>query len=870
MVTMQPLLTDSFLQLDVSHYPFTPLPTEDPIIWWLENTTTRTMASLADDSSVDDNVSSIGDSTWDMIDEGSARSEDEDQPLQPRTSLAEVIGNELPMMSSASTAKRANTSLHGDIRLGYDEVPTDTSSDSEEIGSTTSPKYAAPKSNQTESRVPVKLQDLQELNLKTPHLCEDTLPPHKLKFEVPNNSASDHTTVQVSKVMPLPRRLQSSVFHVDEVNTEPLMWKIKQQMSTSNLNLDKPYRVMYLGPPEVKQRIMHKIGSALFESVPQTTGTSDMESSRVTVVPLSAFGPDREVALLASVGLDISIEEWTSDSPMRDRLGKGPLKVLVNNRQSVRSNWNPRNSRFELSDGYNLPDLAIIFIPTKSATKESESRFVIHSFLRRHAVPTLNIISSMDWQTSMSRDSIDVRMPHFLVETTESHKIVTHMPIDLDTFLDIDALQMNRNLASLKPVTSAATMSSSASISLVFRGEVEKAYQFVKRHPWSVPPIKILAMALLLLVAAKYLIASNGAQLFSLDGLGTPFGAPVNRHPEVASMARKNAPTAATAPEIIPPPSIAKMDLASTKSKHSDLAALFPDSMLLPNKSEKFMVHVIGEGHVIMRSPRWFSASKKMPSLNFQLKRQHKSLDYEFSAPFDGVYVLKVPREDAHGLVAISVWTVKKPKVNETFQVDFGTPWLKSAGWQAAAQVVSEQVQEEFHSAHASLSRVFDHTREEVRTFIQDTAKAAESVIKEVEAVGSASLDQTFRTTDLMLARSKELSNRLTDAIHRHRLTSDPLARLKHAQIREDISTYTRHISKVLSEQAEALTQAATGLNVRALANEVQLYRERNLKETQVKALHMWWKVRGGPPPSRSLKREERRATRSRGKWSRK
>ena len=209
----------------------------------------------------------------------------------------------------------------------------------------------------------------------------------------------------------------------------------------------------------------------------------------------------------------------------------------------------------------------------------------------------------------------------------------------------------------------------------------------------------------------------------------------------------------------------------------------------------------------------------------------------------------------AHGIVTISVWTTKHPRVNESFEVDFGMAWLKVAGWRAAAQSVSEQVKEELQTAQDGLSKAYTHTSAGVQNLMKDAARTASSVLKEVERVGLASLEHTSKTTDLMVAQSKHLSSQVSEAIQRHgHAASEHLTQLDHVQIREDIASYTRQISRALTEHAHVLTQAATGMDVRALAHEVQAYREKHLRDTQVKALHMWWKVRGGPPDRKNLK----------------
>ena len=103
-----------------------------------------------------------------------------------------------------------------------------------------------------------------------------------------------------------------------------------------------------------------------------------METSRVTVVPLSAFGPDREVALLSSVGLDMNIEECTSATMDTDDL-QCPLEIVLNERKVVHSWWNVNTQRYETDGGYTPHDLAVVYLagsdsPRKKTSNESSPK----------------------------------------------------------------------------------------------------------------------------------------------------------------------------------------------------------------------------------------------------------------------------------------------------------------------------------------------------------------------------------------------------------------------------------------------------------------------------------------------------------------
>ena len=305
---------------------------------------------------------------------------------------------------------------------------------------------------------------------------------------------------------------------------------------------------------------------------------------------------------------------------------------------------------------------------------------------------------------------------------------------------------------------------------------------------------------------------------------------------------------------------------------NTDLAAFLLDSSSTPNTSDRFQLHVVGDCHVVLRPPRWFIMLRRAPALSFTVRRHQTIIKHEFSTLFDNVYALKLPREDAYGSLNVSVSTIKKPKLNETFQVDFGTPWLKVASWKNAAQAVTEQVRDELQTAQSGLSSAYEHTSTGIQSFMRDAVKKADGVLKEVEKIGMSSLNQTARTTEVMVAQSMELSRTLSR--HLNRSGSQATSRLgaRKRALHRDIQQYTQRMSAVFTQQANALTDAATGLNVAILAQEVQEYRETHLVEAQKKVLRMWWKLRGLPRRKAHVleRRKERRSKlKARGRASR-
>ena len=219
----------------------------------------------------------------------------------------------------------------------------------------------------------------------------------------------------------------------------------------------------------------------------------------------------------------------------------------------------------------------------------------------------------------------------------------SRVPIDLDTFLAIDSAQMNQNLACLTPTPE---IQNSFGLQEFVR-KMKKGLRSLLNQAWNLPPVKMLGAALLLVVAVEFLLASTGEHDSWHNVLLSPMGEPVyDSHTLAKSVTGSRSDIAVTPTGSLRPEGQAISDASSNVDQSTSLNAVLPESMLLPNKSDKFTIQVLGDCHVIMRPPRWFHVMKKAPTLFFKVKRQEKTVQYTFLTLFDNVYALQIPQDD--------------------------------------------------------------------------------------------------------------------------------------------------------------------------------------------------------------------------------
>lgn len=173
---------------------------------------------------------------------------------------------------------------------------------------------------------------------------------------------------------------------------------------------------------------------------------------------------------------------------------------------------------------------------------------------------------------------------------------------------------------------------------------------------------------------------------------------------------------------------------------------------------DKFQIQVVGDCHVIIKPPNSFTSARKQPKFNVSVTRGDKPLSYELSKLFDGVYTLKLDREDAYGLLNVSVATTSKPFLQQVTEVDFGTPWMKIANWKKAAQVVSSRLMKDLSTAQTGLSEVYDRLSMDLQVWMGDAVKRSHFLRREAETLRRDSMQLTLETRDAVLSKSKQLS----------------------------------------------------------------------------------------------------------------
>lgn len=826
---------------------------------WLSQSQLVTMASNPDDSSCDDTSSSLGDSTYDFIDDKSTVvSDDEDQANSNQSVSSHDGGREVELPSSHGQ-RRDSTNESGrqpscsrSNLLSFDPEDSLTTECQSTYGEANRNGDGPTAGGDMELFAGQKEDRQRTIEFEESRINS---------IRATRNLEGTHT-LRVFKGEEI-----CQILHHTHLLSSPtqVTATVKQTMISQGLVLDEPYKVLYVGDPSAKDPIIQKVGSALAA----TLRSEKTHPSRFNVVPISSFGDSLspEVVLIDSTGLELSVEECNSASFAKRDGGNDTISMILSNRVLAESYWS--GSKFAITEQWKLPDIAIFYLSENDTISAKQTRRFARSFMSRHTVPCIFISQRALWNKPAEIIALDHRTPHLCLEAhgvdIAKYEVVKRLPIDIQTFLSLDARQMNRNLACLATTHSSSKLliprrSVSSDVGEDFEVKTKSRTYFgrllgideprmLKKYPFIE---KIFSSGLLLLLGIflyhQFAISSffSASQVSVLQK--TPGDATGARHPVLAKpTSTVSVSIRAEPPKILTSPSSSEIQYSASKSKstlqsNTEIASfLLGGHALVPNNSDEFKISVVGDSHIVLRPPHWFIRSRKSSKLSFSVSRGTSTLGHQVSTLFDGVFAIKIPRDDAYGVLNVSVWTTSKPKINESFEVDFGTSWFRFAGWKISGYAMIGYLREDVNLMNKGFATLCNYTSMELQSLVHGAQKHADRLWSEAGKIGT----QTAKTTDIVLAQTLGLSRSLSKGLNLGSLAISKRTLLYAEYLCKDFILYTSDKSLTVSRQVQQVSRAAI-LNVKSVALGVVDHRNR-VRATQKRVLKLWWKVRGVP-----------------------
>ena len=791
---------------------------------WLSNSLLVHMASNQEEGSVrsnDDTMSSLGDSSYDFVDDNSfATTDDEDSSrMADSVSVTGKSGSEgLGIHDLERTLSVENVPILSSNSSKRDSVDDFASSlvSREGEGAAT---YSSRSSQQEDA-------DKQSSNKR-----------ENIKLEEIRNREGTYF-------------LKSSPISKHRAVT------IKLHLLEKELSIERPYRLFYAGDLAARERIVTKVGAALASTVKlEVSGPS-----RYNVIPMpSADDPTcwGEPVLLDSSGYEVVVYHCSDASIVSTNNGHDSIDLTMDDNTHIRSSRD--STGFLVTGKWELPDIAIFYLSDRDNISAKQTRRLARSFMARHKVPSIIITEKPYWERYSEAMTIDHLTPHICLQTengTSSPRIIKRLPIDISIFSRLDALQLNQNLAYLNMASSSQRARGiEQPVQSTDRGSDGSRYHTLKSRYNSFvvstarqylgAAVPVLPYVLRFLAAAGLclIVSFMVSQLF----VSTPrsMNEPPSSHAASSSTRTAIPSSVATSTASLQGRSTATQhstlpDLAKTYTPHSntgdeshtDLTTLWLGSSATTiNRSERFKAHVLGKTHIILRPPHWFTKLRKTPRLTFNVTQGGRVLKHEVSTLFDGVYALELPKDDAHGLVNISVWTDSKPKIHEKLKADFGNPWLHVAGWRRAASTLNNTFRQDLDVMQVSLSAAYVRSSTAFHALMQSMSAKADVLKNKTQGIGKESTDHMTKLVNFIPAFPSEIISSISQSFEERQIAAAKEVSLRTLYLRRSISTYVSEKARLGRKYLHA-TPTACRIQVRS---------------TQKKALKLWWGVVGLP-----------------------
>ncbi|KAK3333340.1 hypothetical protein B0T19DRAFT_341835, partial [Cercophora scortea] len=642
-----------------------------------------------------------------------------------------------------------------------------------------------------------------------------------------------------------------------------LVITIRQTMSPAHLSTKEPLRLLYVGSPEARKPIVLKVSTALWAS-PKIDASGEDSFNRdgvYNIVPISSFGPAPELELMEASNYQIKVEHCTDAEAVTHEglsfVDDTMYSIIVDHETKFTSFFSPTGS--VVQPRWTLPHIAIFYCANDDDDKAKQTRRDAWKFMNRHGVPSIFICESQSFLKSPGTSWTDLVNPHAVHMCLESRdpekRIEPHrFPIDLTSFTNIDARQMNRNLAYLtglsEPLDNSPALEgveSKPSKTLMERFDDTKRWaqnlsgaqviEAVENNRWAMAFAVPLLMSLL---ASLWLSAFGGAQLAAgpLSTQIAPLTGDLGR--STATCASPYTPTSraattSTTTVVINVTSTKTVQISHAQPSVSSLAAALSyagfhserPSVEPETKKAHCSVHIQSPTEILVALSSGSKASwLAKGAIDIDVHRGEELVKTKLSSVDEGILVELAPK-DAYGAFNVTVITTRKPKINETFEVDFGRPVMVEtfeAGLlllQDIAKAVSTTANEAVHlvedscvPAAAGIAKlrgeaasIFEH--------VLDAGKAVQSQAGETVNRVKHSLTpnemihfikETKNNLSQNIKTAKEIRGDVNFSILRAQISSK-LWWLKVQGKMQEYADYKRNASRYLTEQHALLTQ---------------------------------------------------------------
>lgn len=379
-----------------------------------------------------------------------------DETVSLGGSAYELLDDDIESSHGAETESISDCSISRPsdvVSLADDEKSMDDTESEASVSHSAIPAYAGLDDNENTPRVGLSTANVHtEDSIHDDHIAGL----QHIAFEEPKIEGAEtasqisvmHTVKEFSK-----EEADAIAIQIESGVHPRLIGTIRQTMVKEYLSLKEPLRIMYIGSHQARQDILQKLGSSVAAS--RDDKSHGVQSTQLyNVVPISAFGSGKtpEVELTQSSAVQFKIcdlEKAAREDFSPASMDKKTITLTLDHNSQVRSSYAIGKFEVEPKD-WEKPHLAIFYCSETDTAEMMATRQISNSFMQRHNIPRIIISHNPLFNHPMNM-RLSNHPIHMCLESRDPAKSTNSLhyrfPIDLTSFLNIDARQMNRNLA---------------------------------------------------------------------------------------------------------------------------------------------------------------------------------------------------------------------------------------------------------------------------------------------------------------------------------------------------------------------------------------------------------------------------------------
>ena len=484
-----------------------------------------------------------------------------------------------------------------------------------------------------------------------------------------------------------------------EAMPQNLVGTLRMTMSRSPLALDQPFKMLFNGEDlECRAQILRKVADALVSGADFTSDYRRMDFSRYHVVPLE-FGPgsSSSQAEMIPIQTQIIVDDCI-DGTSADK-GQGREQVVLSMKKGEQIYFRPDGIWQNVQEcrSWSPPQLAVVLLGRNDSPEARRVAQLMHGCMTKHHIPTLVISEESTWDKLGTTLPIHHQTLHRCVETSVpssgSHRLLKRLPIDLESFLNLDPGQLNKHIAGWSTICAALDAKNGKP-----RVSFLPSRTRVRHSPETLDVEKNLSKSIMAQQPSNSLFAQmlahkDSAVLVLLWVLIIWIGFSLSHVVQWRAESNEPRPTTPTlamlspktslSSSVLPVGSVSKAQdppLPSVRGQ-TDLAQLRSNPIILSlNTSDNFLVEVVGDCHIVVKTPRGVLRKRKEPDIRIRISRGREEVASNTSQLFDGVYAVKIAREDAHGKLNATIST-GRASLKQSFELDFGERLAVDSIW---------------------------------------------------------------------------------------------------------------------------------------------------------------------------------------------